>query len=78
MATHPQHGNIGGTTYHVGDAYVWSAIYYLDSPTDFREYLPVGKVRKLKCASKLVLGLALMIFVVVAGVAIISRALIFG
>ena len=78
MATQPQHGNIGGATYRVGDAYVWSAIFYLDSPTDFRECLPVRRVSKLRCASKRVLGLALMLVVVVAGLAIISRALIFG
>lgn len=31
---------IGGRTLHVRDCYVWSEIYYLDSPTDYREYLP--------------------------------------
>lgn len=77
MATQPQHGNIGGATYHVGDPYVWSAIYYLDSPTDFREYLPMRKVSRRKCASRLALGLA-VVLVVVVGLAIISRALIFG
>ncbi len=25
---------------HIGDCYVWAEIYYLDSPTDYREYLP--------------------------------------
>jgi hypothetical protein len=30
----------GGDAFYVGDCYVWSAIYYLDSPTDYREYLP--------------------------------------
>jgi hypothetical protein len=30
----------GGKAFHVGDCYVWSAIYYLDSPTDYRESLP--------------------------------------
>lgn len=78
MATESQHGNIGGAIYHVADAYVWSAIYYLDSPTDFREYLPLRKVSKLKCASKLVLGLALMFVVAVAALALLSRALIFS
>jgi hypothetical protein len=29
-----------GTSFHVGDFYVWAEIFYLDSPTDFREYLP--------------------------------------
>lgn len=25
---------------HVGDCYVWSEIFYLDSPTNYREWLP--------------------------------------
>jgi hypothetical protein len=28
------------TSFHVQDCYVWSEIYYLDSPTNYREYLP--------------------------------------
>jgi hypothetical protein len=31
---------VRGKAFHVGDCYVWSAIYYLDSPTNYREYLP--------------------------------------
>jgi len=31
---------IGGCPIHVKDCYIWSEIYYLDSPTDYREYLP--------------------------------------
>jgi len=31
---------IGGYSVHVSDCYIWSEIYYLDSPTDYREYLP--------------------------------------
>lgn len=31
---------IGGEPVHVGDSYVWAEIYYLDSATDYREYLP--------------------------------------
>lgn len=31
---------IGGTDAHVGDCYVWAQIYYLDSATDYREFLP--------------------------------------
>jgi hypothetical protein len=30
---------IGGEAIHVGDCYVWAEIYYLDSPTDYREYI---------------------------------------
>lgn len=29
-----------GTSFVVNDCYVWSEIYYLDSVTDYREYLP--------------------------------------
>jgi hypothetical protein len=38
---------IGGDAFYVGDCYVWSAIYYLDSPTDYREYLPPHGVSPL-------------------------------
>ena len=30
---------VGGTTARVGDCYLWAAIHYLDSPTDYRECL---------------------------------------
>jgi hypothetical protein len=33
----PQH--IGGNQFHVGDCRIWVEIYYLDSPTSYREYL---------------------------------------
>lgn len=28
------------TAFNIRDCYVWSEIHYLDSPTDYREYLP--------------------------------------
>jgi hypothetical protein len=31
---------IGGNGSHVGDCYVWAEIHYLDSATDYREFLP--------------------------------------
>ncbi len=31
---------IGGQVVHVGDCQVWAEIFYLDSSTDYREYLP--------------------------------------
>jgi hypothetical protein len=37
-----------GREFHVGDCYVWSEIYYLDSITDYREYLSPPVVRTLK------------------------------
>jgi hypothetical protein len=30
---------IGGEAVHIRDCYVWAEIYYLDSKTDYREYL---------------------------------------
>jgi hypothetical protein len=36
---------IGGTAIHVGDCRVWAEIYYLDSPTDYREFLPCNEPR---------------------------------
>jgi len=32
----------GGQEFHVADCYVWAEIHYLDSPTDYREYLPAN------------------------------------
>lgn len=29
-----------GTSFRVRDCYIWAEIFYLDSPTDYREYLP--------------------------------------
>jgi hypothetical protein len=29
----------GGQEFHVADCYVWAEIHYLDSATDYREYL---------------------------------------
>lgn len=35
-----QYTQIGGEPVHIRDCYVWAEIYYLDSKTDYREYLP--------------------------------------
>jgi hypothetical protein len=40
--THPK--KIGGTSCHIGDCYVWAEIHYLDSPTDYREYLSASNL----------------------------------
>jgi hypothetical protein len=40
MANTIQREEIGGEGIHVRDCYVWMEILYLDSPSDFREYLP--------------------------------------
>jgi len=39
-----QNKQIGGEPVHVRDCYIWAEIYYLDSPTDYREYLPQDTV----------------------------------
>jgi hypothetical protein len=31
------------TSFHIRDCHVWAEIYYLDSPTDYRECLPEKK-----------------------------------
>ncbi len=36
------HSRRGGTPFRVGDCQIWAEIHYLDSPTDYREYLPAG------------------------------------
>jgi hypothetical protein len=33
------HRTIGGEAVHVGDCFIWAQIHYLDSPTDYREYI---------------------------------------
>jgi hypothetical protein len=40
MGNLADHRRMGGEGVHIGDCYVWAEIYYLDSPTDYREYLP--------------------------------------
>lgn len=41
LMTNPtERKQIGGEPVHVGDCYVWATISYLDSPADYREYLP--------------------------------------
>jgi hypothetical protein len=40
-----------GREFRVRDCYVWSEIHYLDSTTDYREYLPVSVVGARKVAT---------------------------
>jgi hypothetical protein len=47
--------HIGGTAAHVGDCLVWAEIYYLDSPTDYREYLPNHHRQPVRIDSQLVM-----------------------
>ena len=44
MAEPAERKQIGGEAIHIGDCQVWVEIYYLDSQTDYREYLPQKRV----------------------------------
>jgi len=37
----------GGAVFHVSDCRVWAEINYLDSPTDYREWLPAAASRRI-------------------------------
>jgi len=43
MESRPGKEQIGGSSVHVGDCYIWAAISYLDSPTDYHECLPYSR-----------------------------------
>ena len=51
------HQRIGGENVRIGDCYVWAEINYLDSPTDYREYLPknCARPRNIPCNDLVVL-----------------------
>lgn len=57
MANKTQSERDGGYEFHVADCYVWAEIYYLDSPTDYREYLSanVRPVHGKECNEQMVL-----------------------
>jgi hypothetical protein len=46
---------IGGECFHVADSYVWAEIQYLDSPTDYREFLPLRSIQPMIVNSDLVM-----------------------
>jgi hypothetical protein len=39
------HRRIGGESVTISDCWVWAVIHYLDSPTNYREYLPQNGTR---------------------------------
>ena len=51
MADLTRTNNIGGDAFHIRDSYIWAEIYYLDSPSDYREYLPHNQLRRESFAS---------------------------
>jgi hypothetical protein len=36
-----------GSSFHISDCYIWAEIFYLDSSSDYREYLPQNSRRSL-------------------------------
>jgi len=40
---------------HIQDCRIWAEIYYLDSPTDYREYLAPGSMQLRESRSDLVM-----------------------
>ncbi len=44
-----QYKQIGGKSVHIRDCYIWAEIYYLDSKTDYREYLPERPQARPEC-----------------------------
>lgn len=46
---------ISGECFHVGDSYVWSEIRYLDSATDYRDFLPQRPIQPTAINSELVM-----------------------
>ena len=55
MDTHPREEQIGGVSVRVADPYIWAAIHYLDSPTDYRECVPYSRRRAEAPEGKLVM-----------------------
>lgn len=39
------HRHVGGSSFHVSDCQIWAEIHYLDSRTDYKEYLAVNSLR---------------------------------
>lgn len=47
--------DVAGTSFRVGDCYIWAKIAYLDSLTDYREYLPKNDDRTPAAKGELVM-----------------------
>lgn len=55
LADYPRTNRESRGGIHIGDCYVWAEIYYLDSPTDYREYLPQHRAQQRTVAGDLVM-----------------------
>ena len=55
LADYPRMNGESEGGIRIGDCYVWAEIYYLDSPTDYREYLPQHCGRQCPVADNLVM-----------------------
>jgi hypothetical protein len=47
--------DVAGQCFYVRDCYVWAEIFYLDSPTDYREYLSQNKKKPVAGESSIML-----------------------
>ena len=83
--SHEEH--IGGTAAHVGDCFLWAEIYYLDSRTDYREYLPIHHLQAVRINSPLVMlekvnpavrPAARILFAVLCSVALVFLSVVLG
>ena len=68
MSRGPRQEQIGGAAQDPSDASVWSAIQYLDSPSDYREHLRAPAWMQLT----LLMALGLMVLVLATCVAVLS------
>ncbi len=55
LADYPRMNGESESGVSIGNCYVWAEIYYLDSPTDYREYLPQHCARQFPVAGDLVM-----------------------
>ena len=55
LADYPRTNRKSEGGIHIGDCHVWAEIYYLDSRTDYREYLPQHCAQRCAVAGDLVM-----------------------
>jgi hypothetical protein len=55
LADYPRTNRKSEGGIHIGDCYIWAEIYYLDSRTDYREYLPQHRAQRRAVAGDLVM-----------------------
>lgn len=55
MSDFLKEGDVAGTSFRVGDCHIWAEIAYLDSLTDYQEYLPKNDARAPSSEGELVM-----------------------